>query len=380
MPAATYMLIDPRRDHSIRVPRPDRSATSGVPNACTGCHVGRPAEWAAERVRAWYGHDPTGFQTFADAFHADAIDAPGAADALARIARDAAEPAIVRASALARLADRPGDAASTAARAGMEDPHPMVREAALRVAEFVEPATRVRWIAPLLRDSARAVRIRAAWALAPAVSLLSTPADRAAFDSAAREYVASRTLDGGRAESHADLADFRMRLGDAGRAVEGYRTALRMNPRLAAASVNLADALRMLGREAEAETTLRAALAVDPGDARLHHALGLSLARLGRHEDATSELARAAALAPDDPDFAYAWAVALHSTGQRPRAVTLLERVIAAHPDHGEALFAIASFERDAGNRSSALAYARRLAAAHPDDPRGPALVASLEN
>ena len=31
MPATTYMVVDPRHDHSFRIPRPDRGATLGVP-------------------------------------------------------------------------------------------------------------------------------------------------------------------------------------------------------------------------------------------------------------------------------------------------------------------------------------------------------------
>ena len=39
MPHRTYMDVDPRRDHSLRVPRPDLSVRLGTPNACSGCHV-----------------------------------------------------------------------------------------------------------------------------------------------------------------------------------------------------------------------------------------------------------------------------------------------------------------------------------------------------
>ena len=39
MPATTYMDIDPRRDHSLRVPRPDLSVKHSTPNACTACHL-----------------------------------------------------------------------------------------------------------------------------------------------------------------------------------------------------------------------------------------------------------------------------------------------------------------------------------------------------
>lgn len=38
MPERTYMEVDPRRDHSIRVPRPDLTQKLGVPNACSQCH------------------------------------------------------------------------------------------------------------------------------------------------------------------------------------------------------------------------------------------------------------------------------------------------------------------------------------------------------
>ena len=39
MPHTTYMEIDERRDHSLRVPRPDLSVSLGTPNACSSCHI-----------------------------------------------------------------------------------------------------------------------------------------------------------------------------------------------------------------------------------------------------------------------------------------------------------------------------------------------------
>ncbi len=39
MPSTTYMEVDARRDHSLRIPRPDLSRKIAVPNACTGCHL-----------------------------------------------------------------------------------------------------------------------------------------------------------------------------------------------------------------------------------------------------------------------------------------------------------------------------------------------------
>ena len=60
MPTKTYMVVDVRRDHSFRVPRPDLSVSLGTPNACTQCHTGRSVEWAAQTVAGWYtGGRPT---------------------------------------------------------------------------------------------------------------------------------------------------------------------------------------------------------------------------------------------------------------------------------------------------------------------------------
>ena len=52
------MQVDPRRDHSFHVPRPDLSLNIGTPNACTGCHGDRTDRWAAENVSGWSKSQP----------------------------------------------------------------------------------------------------------------------------------------------------------------------------------------------------------------------------------------------------------------------------------------------------------------------------------
>jgi len=113
MPTATYMVVDPRHDHSLRVPRPDLSVTLGTPNACTACHKDRNAQWAATTVKAWHGDPPQGFQGFADVAsqpaiarataleNLDASTNQSALDALARCLRDRS--ALVRLGALQAL-------------------------------------------------------------------------------------------------------------------------------------------------------------------------------------------------------------------------------------------------------------------------------------
>lgn len=53
MPARNYMVVDGRRDHSIRVPRPDVSLDLGTPNACASCHVDRTKSDRWKSYPAW---------------------------------------------------------------------------------------------------------------------------------------------------------------------------------------------------------------------------------------------------------------------------------------------------------------------------------------
>jgi Flp pilus assembly protein TadD len=378
MPEETYMQIDPRRDHSIRVPRPDQTVALGVPNPCTGCHADREAEWAANRLRQALGRDPVGFQDFAPAFHADERGSPGAADELSRIAATPAEPAIVRASALARLVRHPGRAVAHTASIALSDPDFMVRRAALTVLERLPARERIDLVAPLLRDPSRAVRVQAAWTLASVSSGLSGEVDRDAFARASEEFIAAQRYNADRAESRATLGNFYAQLGRTSEAAAEYRAAIRLAPGLAAGYLHLSDLLRMAGQEADAARTLREGLSRAPADAALHHALGLSLARSGEHGAAVESLGRAASLAPDDPTYAYAYAVALNSSGRGAAAIRVLNEALAMHPTDRDILFALAAFHRDAGRTGQAVDYASRLVRAFPEDAEAQALLRSL--
>jgi len=77
MPPTDYMVVDPRHDHSFRVPRPDQSVTMGTPNACNKCHPDKTPQWAAAQVKTWYGEPVQGYQQYATAFHAAREQLPG---------------------------------------------------------------------------------------------------------------------------------------------------------------------------------------------------------------------------------------------------------------------------------------------------------------
>ena len=103
MPARNYMVVDPRRDHSFRVPRPDLSLQLGTPNACNGCHGDRTVEWAADRVADWYGSERLSRPHYGYALHAGRVGQVDAERQLIAVAENQEVPAIARATAFSLL-------------------------------------------------------------------------------------------------------------------------------------------------------------------------------------------------------------------------------------------------------------------------------------
>jgi predicted CXXCH cytochrome family protein len=368
MPTRTYMVVDPRHDHSLRIPRPDLSAKLGTPNACNDCHIDKSADWAASAIERWHGPSRKGFQNYAEAFRAAWSDQSDAEKLLAIVAADRNVPAIARASALSELAARVSPSNISLARAGLSDPDPMVRIGALDMLEGV-PAARI-WpnVSPLLSDPVRGVRIRAASLLAAVPAANQPPADRDRFEHAAAEFIAAQRFNGDRPESRSALGSFYAKRGRVAEAEAEYKAALRLSPQYAPAAANLADLYRGAGREADGESVLRAALALSPQDAGLHHALGLTLVRLKRTDEALGELRQAAELDPRQARYAYVYAVGLHSAARVDDAMAALKESLARHPDDRDTLQALVTFSRDSGDARAALEYAERLAGIVPED------------
>ena len=189
----TFMVVDPRRDHSLRVPRPDLSVKLGVPNACNGCHADRHGA-AGPRARSSGGTATRrrASSSFAEALAAGAQGRARRA-APARGAGGRSHAASHRSSqALSRLARGQTSAGPMAPRSRprarrLSDPSPLVRRAAVSVLRRAS-ILRVRapLLAPLLADPVRSVRIEAVPGMAGLPADALSPADRVAPRSSQR--------------------------------------------------------------------------------------------------------------------------------------------------------------------------------------------------
>src|SRR5262249_18012350 len=150
----------------------------------------------AATIVKWHGAErPRGLE-WPLAFAPARAGARDAAPGIVAVARDREIPPLVRATALGLLRGYPGQG-TDAVTASPSAPAPAVRAAAVAALESAPPAERLAALTPLLKDSTRAVRIETARVLASVPPERFDRGQRAAFDSAAAEFV----------EAQHDMAD-----------------------------------------------------------------------------------------------------------------------------------------------------------------------------
>ncbi len=367
MPAKTYMVVDPRRDHSFRVPRPDLSSNLSTPNACNGCHQNESTEWAAAAVAGWFAEGRGQTSHYGQALHAGRTWAADRGELLRELVLDPAMPAIVRATAVGLLARQIDDATLDIIDRVLRDDDVLVQLAALDALENVPPASRIQAAQRFLTHSLQALRMAAARVLLPARAELS--ARRAAdLDVALAEYRQAQLFNSDRAEGLFNRAGVLVQLGRLNEAEVLFQDAIERAPIFTAAYINLADLYRRSGREEEARALLEQAIANNPLDPGAPFSLGLSLVRSDAPAAAVAALELAAELAPDTPYYHYVVGIALNSSGERERALETLIDVHDRFPGHRDTLLALATIHRDGDEIELAEIYARRLLALSPAD------------
>jgi predicted CXXCH cytochrome family protein len=369
MPTRTYMGVDRRRDHSIRIPRLDLSMTLQVPNACTECHTDRTAAWAAGKLKQWSGDisKRKGFQDFAELFRDGSTQAAGVRDRLIDYVNELDNPAIARASALSRLDRMTSPPMRQSLQDALKDPAPLVRRAAANVYESESPAAR-KDLLPLLDDPVRDVRLEAARLLAGAPLQILTDDERRKREAGVGEYLISEHENADRPESHYNIGLLRSSEGRTGEAQEAFKKALTVDRGFAPAAVALANVYRVTGRDPEGEAVLRAAIDARPDFGLGHQALGLWLVRNGRRMEGLTELRQAASLDPNDAHSTYIYGIALASLSGRSEAIAALENGLKHSPNSRELLFGVATLLRDERRLDEARNYAKKLITLEPEN------------
>jgi tetratricopeptide (TPR) repeat protein len=361
MPTRDYMVIDPRHDHSIRIPRPDISIALDTPNACNNCHENKDATWADKQVRQWYDKPATAHQQYARALDAGRQGKARAGDLLVEQVRRMETPDIARASAISIITPYLDQASVDVLQKSLNDSNAMVRSASVSALEGLPQAMLVQLAFPLLDDPVRSVRIEAARVLASIPVGELQDEQLSLYNNAMNEYLKSQMVNAERPEAQLNLGNFHVAKGDVDKALSAYKKAIDLEDVFVPAYINLADLYRLQKKEVEAEEILRAAVNVAPGSADAHYALGLSLIRQNRNTEAVAILHKAAGFDSSNAHYVYVYAVALNTTGKKEQAIDILQTANVRFPQDSNILEALVALHRDAGNNFAAQTYMNKL-------------------
>jgi predicted CXXCH cytochrome family protein len=367
MPERTYMVVDPRRDHSFKIPRPDISVTHGTPNACTQCHTDQTDQWAADISLKWFdglAAHPNTADVFTRAWSGQA----SAANDLMALVYDDSQSAIVRASAAQALGSYPSQPAFQTLMTALQSPDVEVRIGAVRALAFLSPQRRV-ILLQLLNDPVKAVRLEVARLLASMPQANIPPQVIGMVNEVFDEYVAAQMVNADMPGAQLNLGVFYSARGQLTDAEVAYKHALRLTPKFVPALLNLADFYRSQNRDWQAKPLLLQAIDIAPDQAPVHHSLGLLLIRQKQLPEALLNLKIASELDAQTTRYAYVYAVALDSAGNTQAAIDVLQKGLKQSPQDYQLLSGLVFYYQKIGDSATASQFTEQLNRLYPPLP-----------
>lgn len=374
MPQTVYMQRHARHDHGFTIPDPLLTKQHNIPNACNRCHADRSVDWVLEAVEKWYGtkmERPS--RARAQIITEARAGKNSAMDGLMNIAREEKNP-LWRAVATGLL--RRWCQETNVTNRLLEktaDPDPLVRATAARSLEPLMPlqipnvhASMVR----LLQDSARSVRIEAAWVLHSEIELQSV---------AGSELTRYLEHNSDQPSGAFQLGVFHLDRNENEVALNYFRRAVNWDSHSAPFHDALAVALSAQGKMDDVVQELETACRLAPREAEYRYKLALALNELGKLNEATAALEETVKL---DPQFSRAWynlGLAYSQNGQPSRALDALIRAESIDALSARIPYARATILARLGRNREASIEARRALEIDPGFSDAAALLQSLE-
>jgi tetratricopeptide (TPR) repeat protein len=383
MPETKYMVNDPRRDHSIRIPRPDISLKTGSPNACNQCHKEETVKWADNAFRKWYGNKYDTIQHYGEVFYAASQGDVESIDWLKDIINDTIHTDIVKASALYYLGNYFPNAESLQEiikqTNASSDELPLVKTTSLMQLANYNMQDYFTSVVPHLNDSLRTVRMEAARLIANVPPNYYPQNQKELIEKTVQEYIKSVLVNGDQPGANINLGVLYASHNQLADAERYYKNAIRISKSSIAAYINLADLYRSQNREAEAESIMLQALKINPEFPETNYSLGLLYARNQQLDKALKYLKKASNLEPDNSRFLYVYAIALNTSGENQEALGMLLEAAQQFPGDIEILFAISTISRDLGKNQQAINYAQKILDLEPQNQQAISLLNSLK-
>lgn len=369
MPGRTYMGVDYRPDHSIRIPRPDLSQAIDTPNSCStaDCHGDKPLSWVIDHYNSWYGKSKK--IHFGELFAAARSGDNEVGEALRTLARDSLSSVMVRATALNLLSNYPGPATVDTMIAALEDEDSLIRHTAIRGLQQLDNETKLELIAPKLYDRVKGVRIEAAAMLASVPKTSLKKDDVEAFEAALKEYETAMRYNADFAPQRYNLGNLATALGKDDEAAVFYEDSIKIDNQFYPAKMNLAMMRNRSGENEAAEKLLREVITGQPHLHEAAYSLGLLLAELENYEEAAEMLGRAADGMPEYSRPRYNQALALLKLKRYEEGEQALLKILEIEPENREYFMTLANLYLTFGMTDRAERLAETTLKLVPDHP-----------
>jgi tetratricopeptide (TPR) repeat protein len=362
------MVNDYRRDHSFRVPRPDLSLEYEVPNACNSCHTDKDARWAADWIIKWYG--PERKKNYADVLCLGSKRNDEAVPVLDTLIRSKTQPAIARATAVWYLGFINNEQSNSTLLHSVGDADAIVRYAAIEAMQSFPPEYRYRYLAPLLKDSIRSVRVMTLDALTD-IPLSNFNEDmRQSYLEVLPEYQSMLDMRADFPGGRLQRARYLERQGEPEAAEEALLKAISFDSLFNAARVNLAHLYHNEGDIQKAIDLFKLVTRIEPDYGPAYYSLGLLYAEDSRMPEAIQYLKRAVEAEPGNPRIYYNLGLAYQRLEQiREAEITFLQG-LEQDPVNGELLYAITILYLQQEEYDSASSYVDELKRIYPGEAR----------
>ncbi|TNJ42516.1 hypothetical protein KFZ70_02320 [Tamlana fucoidanivorans] len=304
MTGKIYMGNDFRRDHSFRIPRPDQSAKYGTPNACNQCHQDKSNQWAAQKIKSWYGKERASHFSDALLLSNKLALTTSERQSLNIFINNLEFPAIARATVIENLSYL-NQAEFNVLFLALKDPSPLVRYKALLEFRSLTPEMRKTIAVEHLKDSTRLVRIAAAQLVLDINETTFDPKHQSYVYQAKAEYEHMMFTNADFPEGRLQLGDYYMQMNNVSEAIKHYKMSLYKDSLVYPAYSNLATAYSINQNYDEAFTVLNLWEQKQPNLGRPHYLKALLHFELKEDEKAIAQLQTAIRVDPNDTRSMY---------------------------------------------------------------------------
>ena len=368
MPKITIMVVDPRSDHSIRIPRPDISVATGSTNACNNCHKDKSNEWSLKAFKSWYGNKYDTIPHYGFAMHNVRTNKPNAQADLNKVINDKNMANIVVGTAIRFQDYNNNPLAFENLKMVLASPSPLVRRAGLESLRNLPKQQQFEYALPLANDPIYGVRYMVNSLIFDMPLDQLNANQQETVKKARKDYINQLLYWQDRSLGLSSLGIAAISLGKQDQADAYFKKAIAMDTLNLIVKINYADLKRMQGKNDECISLLNEVLTIDKNFSAAYQALAFAYIRKGNKEKAFKTLETAKNTIKNDAQNHYYYAVMQNDAGKSKEAISTILNALKQYPNNEQLLTLAYSIYSNRGEKTEASTMLNTLRKVYPNN------------